>query len=139
MKVTANFDKRLLNVTGIMGNIKADISRSLIQSGVIVKTSLVQELKAVTSKKRGVVNKRNRYGGRRSAPGQSLANDTGKTLELIESSKSTNSIEVGIRTNNQGMDYVAYWEANGRPTMELAIKKSRSKIEKIFEKNLTPK
>ena len=139
MKVTANFNKRLLNVSGLMGNIKSDISRSLIQSGVVVKTSLVQELKAATSKKRGVENKRNRYGGRRSAPGQSLANDTGRTLELIESSKTSNQIEVGVRDNNQGMNYFAYWEERGRPTMELAIKKSIPKIEKIFEKNLTPK
>ena len=139
MKVTANFNKRLLNVSGLMGNIKADISRSLAESGSIVKTSLVQELKAVTKKKKGVENKRNRYGGRRSAPGQSLANDTGRTLELIESSKEGNRVEVGVRDNNEGMNYFAYWEERGRPTMDIAIKKSRTKIEKIFEKNLTPK
>jgi hypothetical protein len=37
MKITADFNRNILNVSGLMGNIKADIARSLQQSGKLVE------------------------------------------------------------------------------------------------------
>ena len=142
MRVTANFDKRLLNVSGLMGNIKADISRSLTESANTVKKNIKAELRSPN--KTGDLKTSRRFRaspGRRSASGESLARDTGRSEKLITSSKTSGSkVEVGFAENPNGYNYVAAQEeSNNRPTMELAIKKSIPTIQKIFETNLKPK
>ena len=142
MRVTANFNKKLLNVSGLMGNIKADIARSLTQSTTEVKKNIKSELRSPN--KTGTVKTSRRFRsspGRRSAPGESLARDSGRSERLISSSGVSGSkSEVGFLENPNGYNYIAgQEELNNRPTMEIAIKKSLPRIQKIFESNLRPK
>lgn len=137
MRIIRNFDPKILNLSNLMPNVSGQINKSLIEAGVIIKTAFIQELKATD--KRGSENPRNRYGGRRSARGQSLANDSGNTLSLINSYKTGNNITAGILNNRIGENYVAVQEGKGRSTLTPVIKKVSSKIDNIFQQNLQPK
>lgn len=148
MKITADFNKNILNVTGIMGNLKADIARSLEQSASLVKKNIVAELrspnKSGTEVGKSIISQGRRirrFSSRRSAKGESLARDTGRSEKLIDFEMSgSKSVEVGFKSNPQGFDYVAYQELEkDRPTMQKAIANSIEGINNIFEKNLTPK
>jgi hypothetical protein len=82
-----------------------------------------------------------RFSSRRSAIGESLARETGRSEALIDFEMvGSNAVEVGFKHNPHGFDYVAYQELEkNRPTMEKAIANSIEGINNIFEKNLTPK
>jgi hypothetical protein len=142
MRVTADFDKRILNVSGIMKDIKTEINKSLQESANIVKENIKKELRS--PQKTGTIKTSRRFRSsplRRSAPGESLARDTGRSEKLINSSNiSSSKIEVGFLENPDGFNYVEHQELEkNRPTMELSIKKSIDKIQQTFEKNLQPK
>ncbi|MFT6842663.1 MAG: hypothetical protein ACJASR_001432 [Psychroserpens sp.] len=136
MRITANFDKRILNISSITGNIKSNFSRALDQSGELIEQNIKSELRSAN--KTGTIK---RTGSRRSAPGESLARDTGKSEKLIGSNKvGSNKLYVGFAPNTLGYDYIKEQEeSNNRPTMELAIKKSLNKIQSIFDSNMKPK
>ena len=136
MKITRNFNQNLLNTSKIVGDIKSNISKSLIESGVAIKTNLVKEFKATN--KTGKPNPNNRYGGRRSRIGQSLANDTGVSLSLIDSSKNGNSVQAGVKNNRnyKGGNYVLGWELKGRETLGAIIKSTDKQVDRIFDTNL---
>lgn len=141
IKITRS--KRSVGVENLSSNLKMGLSRSLNQSASAVKFNIKKELRSPN--KSGAVKTRSRLRGgspaRRSAPGESLARDTGRSERLIDSSKIGSTLmRVGFRKDPAGFDYVSYQEeVNDRPTMELAIKKSLSTIQDIFEKNLTPR
>ncbi len=142
MKITANFDRRILNISGMLGNIKSDINLSLKEAGTLVKSNIKAELRSPN--KTGATKPSRRFRAsprRRSAPGESLARDTGASERLISSEKTGNSkMEVGFKENPYGFDYIAYQELErNRPTVQFAVEKSFDEIQNIFERNLTPK
>ena len=135
MRITADFDKRILSLSGIIGDIKQGRAAAFRETADLIKSNIKAEL---YGPKTGVINT-NAPRGRRSKPGQSLARDTGASEKLIDSEISSNTMAVGFKRNPKGFDYVVHHEERFRPTMELAIKKSLAEIERIFERNLTPK
>lgn len=141
MKITADFDKRILSLSGIISDIKQGRAAAFKETADLIKSNIKAELRS--SNKTGAQKRSTRFRAspsRRSAAGESLARDTGASELLIDSDISSNTMEVGFKKNPKGFDYVAYQEDhNHRPTMELAIKKSLAEIERIFERNLTPK
>lgn len=136
--------KNTVGVANFSSKLKMNLSRSLKQSSTAVKINIRKEMR---SPKAGFEKKNLKVLSpiRRSRAGQSLARDSGDSAKLISTSKLTgSSTEVGFKKDPKGFDYINYWENEAqkkfqRPTMELAIKKSLSKIQDIFEKNLTPR
>ena len=136
--------KNTVGVANFSYKLKMNLSRSLRQSSTAVKINIRKEMR---SHKSGVVKRKITALSpiRRSRAGQSLARDSGDSAKLISTSKLTGSAtEVGFKKDPRGFDYINFWENEvqkkfQRPTMELAIKKSLSKIQDIFEKNLTPR
>lgn len=142
MRFTADFHKQALSVTGILGNVKQQVQKSLQESVILVEKNIKKELNSPN--KTGTLNTRRKSVGgsirRRSASGESLSKDTGASEKLISFDVHGSYAEVGFKTNPKGYNYVDFQERErNRPTMQLAINKSLAQIERIFEKNLTPK
>lgn len=136
--------KGSVKVQNFSSKVKMDISRSLHQSSTLVKINIRKEMRSPKSGyQKTKITPLSPI--RRSRAGQSLARDSGDSAKLISTSKLTGSAtEVGFKKDPRGFDYINFWENEvqkkfQRPTMELAIKKSLSKIQDIFEKNLTPR
>lgn len=136
--------KGSVKVQNFSSKVKMDISRSLHQSSTLVKINIRKEMRSPKSGyQKTKITPLSPI--RRSRAGQSLARDSGDSAKLISTSKLTGSAtEVGFKKDPRGFDYINFWENEApekfqRPTMELAIKKSLSKIQDIFEKNLTPR
>ena len=140
MKITANFDKRILKVSNVFGNIKSDINKSLVQSTKVIKDNIKAELRS-PNKTGSLKKKRIRFSSRRSAFGESLARDTGDSERLISSSNIGNlKVEVGFLDNPSGFNYIQFQEIErNRPTMEKAVENSLNEINQIFDRNLKPK
>jgi hypothetical protein len=123
--------------------IKGDIARSLKESTNIIKKNIRKELR--DPNKTGVLKplSRRRSGSprRRSAPGESLARDTGNSERLISSIKISNTRRyVGFKKDLNGFDYLAFQEnQRNRPTLQKAVAKSVNEIKLVWQKNLRPK
>lgn len=157
IKIDVNFDSRILNISSIVGNIKSNLNKSLKESAIVIKNNIKAELRSpnksgtlVTTFAAGKTSalgasrygrRSRRYSERRSAKGESLARDTGASEQLIASSLKNNSqLEVGFLENPHGFEYIKYQELEqDRPTVKKAVENSLKEIERIFDKNLTPK
>lgn len=137
IKITPNFDKRILQIGRITGNPRRKSGRAIKDSLEVIENAIADELKSPDKSGvafRGASSRYQRFSKRRSAPGESLASDTGSMLSRITSTKlSSVKGEVGIASNGKYNYARGQEEKNNRPTLENAVRKSIEKISKIFE------
>lgn len=145
MRISVTHDKREVSAKGL---IRANISRFLDEASKIVEKNIKAELRSKNKTGTEVGDSSyvqgqrfKRFSTRRSAVGESLARETGRSERLISSEKvGSTGVKIGFEENPLGFDYVAFHEEeNNRPTMQLAIDKSLKEIESIMDKNFRPK
>jgi len=143
MRIRININSYKAIIEDIKNNCKVKLKKTLRESCVVVKNNLKKELRS--SDKVGELKPlayQRRYPAspiRRSAIGQSLARDTGKSERNISYDIENSSAKVGFLSFED--DYIAKWEFSKnekRPTMLNAINKSSESIKKKFEINLKP-
>jgi hypothetical protein len=143
MKITVNINSYKGIIEDIKNNCKVKLKKTLRESCVVVKNNLKKELRA--GDKVGVLKSlayQRRYPAspiRRSAIGQSLARDTGRSERNISFDVENSSAKVGFLSFED--DYIAKWEFSSkqkRNTMSNAIDKSLESIKRKFETNLKP-
>ncbi|MCE2688135.1 MAG: hypothetical protein LW595_06295 [Rickettsiales bacterium] len=130
-------------IEDIKNNCKVKLKKTLRESCLLIKDNLKKELKS--KDKIGALKSlayQRKYPAspiRRSAIGQSLARDTGKSERNISYDIENSSAKIGFLSFED--DYIAKWEFSKnekRPTMLNAINKSSESIKKKFEINLKP-
>jgi len=144
MSVSAS-SSRVIIATGI---VKDHISSFLEEASKIIEKNIKAELRSPNKTGTAVGDfsysqgrKFKRFSKNRSAVGESLARETGKSERLISSTRvGSRAMEIGFLDNPNGFDYVAYHEEdNSRPTLKNAVDKSLKEIEAIIDKNFMPK
>lgn len=140
-----------ISIIGIEGlinelqNIEVDLRQStkdiLVDSAKIVEKNILKELRSPNKtgmEKAGRTRFKTAFSRRRSAPGESLASDTGHLETLIATDvESQNRVAVGFLKNNTGYNYASLHEdLNNRPTLQKALEVSLSEIDNIVDQKI---
>lgn len=127
---------KIPNIKNIIGNIQTKRGQAFNQIARIGKQDIKTELRLPKSGEEKSARRVARYRkspARRSAQGESLARDTGRSEKLIASDKVGNRLDIGFLENPYGMDYVAFNEAErNRPTIKHSMNRTLPKIQAIM-------
>lgn len=127
---------KIPNIKTIIGNIPAKRGQAFRQIARIAKQDIRTELRSPKSGEEKSARRVARYKlspARRSARGESLARDTGRSEKLIATDKVGNRLDVGFLENPHGMNYVAYnEEERNRPTIKHSMNRTLPKIHAIM-------
>lgn len=123
-----------------IGNIEIKRNKTFKEISVFAKEDIKKELRSPNKKGRkkplALITKYPLSPARRSAKGQSLARETGKSEKLIASSIESDKLKIGFLKNPNGDNYVREHELeNDRPTISESQKRSLPKIIKTINKN----
>lgn len=127
---------KMPNINTIIGNIKTKRSQAFRQIARVGKDDIKTELRSPKSGEEKSARRVARYKlspARRSARGESLARDTGRSEKLIATDKVGNRLDIGFLENPHGMNYVAFnEEERNRPTIEHSMKRTLPKVQAIM-------
>ena len=127
------------DIRKIIGNIKIKRNKVFREIAPIAKADIKTELRSPKTGASKSARRTARYSAspaRRSASGESLARDTGRSEKLITTSKEANKLDVGFLENPWGLNYVAYnEEERNRPTIKHSYNKTLPKIIAAVNRN----
>lgn len=130
---------RIIDPRKIIGNLRIKRSKAFSQIAPIAKQDIKTELRSPKSGIRKPKARIARYRAspaRRSAAGESLARDTGRSEKLIAAQKNIDSLSIGFLESPDGDNYVSNWELDGdRPTIADSRTRSLEKINSIINRH----
>jgi hypothetical protein len=125
---------KIPNIKTIIGNIQVKRGQAFNQIARIGKQDIKTELRSPKSGEEKSARRVARYRkspARRSAEGESLARDTGRSEKLIASDKVGSRLDIGFLEAQDGNNYVAKWEPV-RPTIKHSMNRTLPKIQAIM-------
>lgn len=127
---------KIPNVRTVIGNINIKRGQAFNQISKIAKNDIKTELRSPKSGLEKSARRVARYKtspARRSASGESLARDTGRSEKLITAEKEGSKLNVGFLENPFGMNYVAFNEKErNRPTIRHSMNRTLPKAQAIM-------